>query len=1069
MGERCAGKGLGIVFKEGWGCFVLVLAWCLGMSGVLAAESSRRWERTPYVIKTWQTEDGLPENSATAMVQTRDGYLWFGTFNGLVRFDGVRFEVWNRVNTPELPSEGIVSLHLDRHDRLWVSTLRGLVVREGNQWRRVALPTPDESEFVRTFSERPNGDLLLTLVQGTILEYSGGRLTQLPSPPGEPNMGYFGGCAEDGRWWVAQRTFVGTWEGTQWQAVQSVTNIPGPAKSAFGMAPARNGGLWLLVANQLQKIVNGRPVTTVVIPDDPQDTLGSISQITEDSAGTIWIATFDAGLTQILLDGTVRRWNQANGLAYKDVRFVFEDREKNLWIGTSGGGLQRFRPRRFQAYGYTEGGGARLVYSVSGGPDGSVWAGTFGQGLFRWSPEAGFGRFHPPSWAKNNLHFTSVLADRKGRTWVGVYDDGLIVFGASEDRHFQPSEIGGPTVASLFEDSRGRIWISAGSGLAVYDEGRITLLGTKEGLPAGTVGALSEGPAGTIWVANQGGVFQWREGRFEELKSGSAVQGVMSLKNDTDGTLWMGTRDQGLLRWRDGVWSTLDESVGLPVRGIYGILEDASGYFWMASNRGVMRVSRRQLTEVAEGILPTLSGQLLDLGDGLPSVECAAQGQPVCARDINGNLWFATTKGVAVTNPEEFEANPVPPPVVIEALDYVVPSRHRTSEGFEPRRITAPFPQPLELPAGSREIAIHYTANSFATPEKVHFQVKLAGDDSGWRRGVGSRVERLYELRPRPYEFHVRAANNDGVWNETGTQLAFTVLPFYWQTWWFRLSFALLLVGSGALAAGMYSRSRVLRALEREQAAVEIQGLREKLAHSNRVSSMGQLASALAHELSQPLGAILRNAEAGELLLGQSRPDLTEVRAILGDIREDDQRAAGVIDRMRGLLKQGRVERLPLALPDLVQEVVALTRREALQRKIQVQTEVPSDLPLVPGDRIQIQQVLLNLVLNSMDAMNEVPPERRVLVIQARRTQETMVEVSVRDSGPGIPEANLSKVFEPFFSTKQNGMGIGLMICRTIVESHGGSLRAENNSGPGACFTFSLPGAETVESVARRS
>jgi signal transduction histidine kinase len=475
------------------------------------------------------------------------------------------------------------------------------------------------------------------------------------------------------------------------------------------------------------------------------------------------------------------------------------------------------------------------------------------------------------------------------------------------------------------------------------------------------------------------------------------------------------------------------------------------------------------LTEVADGIQPILSGQLLDLGDGLPSVECAAQGQPVCARDLRGHFWFATTKGVAVTNPDEFEVNPVPPPVVIEAIDYLVPSQGRAGEGFEPRRITAPFPQPLELPAGSREFAIHYTANSFAAPEKVRFQVKLEGDESGWRKGVGSRVERLYVLGPRGYEFLVRAANNDGVWNETGTSLSFTVLPFYWQTWWFRLSLALLLVGSGALAAWMHSRSRVLRALEREQAAVEIRGLREKLAHSNRVSSMGQLASALAHELSQPLGAILRNAEAGELLLGQSRPDLTEVRAILGDIREDDQRAASVIDRMRGLLKQGNVERLPLSLSELVREVVTLTRREALQRKIQVQTEVPSELPWVLGDRIQLQQVLLNLVLNSMDAMNDVPPERRVLVILVRRAEEPMLEVSVRDTGPGIPQDNLSKVFEPFFSTKPNGMGIGLMICRTIVESHGGSLRAENNSGPGACFTFSLPGTAAAESAPRRT
>lgn len=1048
------GLGLWALMAAGW------------MSSLAETGGGRSPEapRNPFVIRTWQTEDGLPENSATAMVQTRDGYLWFGTFNGLVRFDGVRFDVLDRANTPELPSEGVVNLHLDRNDRLWVSTLAGLVVREGAQWRRLDPPGGGENEFVRSFVERSNGDLLLTLYNGKILEYSGGILSGLPSPPGEPNEGYLGGCDEEGRWWVAQRTFVGTWDGTRWAPAQTVTIIPSAHPSALGMAKARDGGLWLVVDNELRKYSHGRQVAVHPVPNERDTTLGSISTITEDSASNVWIASFDAGLTQVLPDGKLRRWNQTNGLAYKDVRFVFEDREKNLWIGTSGGGLQRFRPRRFEAFNETQGGAARLVYSVAAGPDGNVWATTFGQGLYRWNLETGFHRFTPPSWADHNLHFTTVLADRKGRTWVGVYSDGLILFGAGHDRHFTAAEIGGATVQSLFEDSRGRIWISAGQGLVVDDEGELKTYGEKDGLPGGNVQAMTEDAAGNLWVAHQKGVFRWNGGGFEPVVAGRPLNGVMCLKGDRDGTMWMGSRDLGLLRWKSGGLAVIDGSAGLPARGIHGILEDEHEHFWLASNRGVIRVSRRNLTDVADGGLRTLSCQLLDLGDGLPSVECSAQGQPVCARDGSGRLWFATAKGVAMTDPDWFEPNLVPPPVTIEAIEYRSSPDRSNGGGLDFRRITAPFSKPLKLPAGSREIAIHYTASSFAAPEKVRFQVKLDGDGSVWRSGEGARVEHLHSLPPRDYEFRVRASNNDGIWNETGTSLAFTVMPYYWQTWWFRLTFALILVGSGALAAWMHSRSRVVRALEREQAAVEIRGLREKLAHSNRVSSMGQLASALAHELNQPLGAILRNAEAGELLLDRPRPDLDEVRAILSDIREDDQRAAGVIDRMRGLLKKGSVERLPLSLPDLVREVGALVRPEALQRRIQVRTDVPEMMPTVSGDRIQIQQVLLNLVLNSMDAMNEVPAERRTLRIQVRCLDGNLVEVSVQDSGPGIPDPLLPRLFEPFFSTKPHGMGIGLMICRTIIESHGGTLRAENISGTGACFSFSLPGSPAPQS-----
>lgn len=1038
-------------------------AWCMFVTAATGANGPQGSAQNAFVIKTWQTEDGLPENSATAMVQTQDGYLWFGTFNGLVRFDGANFAVFDPGNTPELPSPGVVNLHLDRHDRLWVSTLRGLVVREGNRWRRFDQSATRENEFVRSFAERSNGDLLLTFFNGKILEFTGDQLIELPSPPGEPDSGYLGACDEDGRWWVAQRTFVGTWNGNQWLTGHSVTNIPAPQGSALGLAPARDGGFWLLVGTDLRKYSRGRQVSIRPVADDQEGSLGSISRMTEDSSGNVWIATFDAGLTQVLPDGRIRRWSETNGLAYKDVRFVFEDREKNVWVGTSGGGLQRFRPRRFQSFGYTQGEAARVVYSVAAGPDGSVWATTFGQGLFRWGPETGFSRTKPPSFADHYLHFTSVLADRKGRTWVGVYDDGLIAFGAGYDRHFTAPEIGGAIVNALFEDSRGRIWISAGPGLAVFDDSRIEIYDGKNGLPPGNVCAMAEDATGALWVSNQESVFRLNSGRFEEVSAGRPARGVTCLKGDRDGTMWMGSLDQGLLRWRAETLVIIDAHAGLPARGIHGVLEDARGNFWMASDRGVVRAARSTLSAVADGNLAKVSCQLLDLGDGLPSVECPAQRQPVCARDARGRLWFATAKGVAFTDPDSFELNSVPPPVSIEAIEYLVPSKSPSADRLEPRRITAPFAEHLKLPAGSREIAIHYTAASFAAPDKVRFQVKFEGEGFDWHSGEGTRVEHFHAPPPGDYVFRVRAANNDGVWNETGTSLAFTVLPYYWQTWWFRLTTALLLVGSGVLVAWMQSRSRVLRALERERVASEIQELREKLAHSNRVSSMGQLASALAHELSQPLGAILRNAEAGELLLDQAPPDLPEVRAILNDIRQDDQRAAGVIDRMRGLLKRGKVERIQLSLLDLFREVETLTRPEALQRKVQVRIDVLTDLPPVLGDRVQVGQVLLNLVLNSMDAMNDVPPENRTLIIQARRAEEHMIEVSVRDSGPGIPAENLRRLFEPFFTTKPHGMGIGLAICRTIIETHGGRLRAENNPGAGACFSFSLPEAGSTE------
>jgi two-component system sensor kinase FixL len=233
--------------------------------------------------------------------------------------------------------------------------------------------------------------------------------------------------------------------------------------------------------------------------------------------------------------------------------------------------------------------------------------------------------------------------------------------------------------------------------------------------------------------------------------------------------------------------------------------------------------------------------------------------------------------------------------------------------------------------------------------------------------------------------------------------------------------------------------------------------LRQEVAHVGRVSMLGQLSSSLAHEINQPLGAILRNAEAAELFLNHPSPDLDEIRAILGDIRKDDQRAGAVIDRMRGLLKRHGIEARPLDISDLLSEVSALVRVDAQARQVTMTLDVPRDLPAVRGDRVHLQQVLLNLLINGMDALADIRPGDRRLQVSARLNGGGTLEVGVTDSGPGVPADQLAQVFEAFYTTKASGMGMGLPISRTIIEAHGGKLWAENAAAGGAVFRFTLP------------
>ena len=221
---------------------------------------------------------------------------------------------------------------------------------------------------------------------------------------------------------------------------------------------------------------------------------------------------------------------------------------------------------------------------------------------------------------------------------------------------------------------------------------------------------------------------------------------------------------------------------------------------------------------------------------------------------------------------------------------------------------------------------------------------------------------------------------------------------------------------------------------------------------------MGQLASTLAHELNQPLGAILRNAEAAELFLQDPSPDLDELRAILADIRKDDHRAGEVIDRMRAMMKQRQAEQCRLDLNLLAGEVIALVQPDADKRRVRLALDIDPALPPVLGDRVQLQQVLINLLLNAFDALDDNLSERPLVTVWARPVGAT-VEVAVRDNGQGIAADKIPHVFEPFFSSKPNGLGMGLAISRDIIEAHGGRLWAKNNEAGGATFTISLPAA----------
>jgi signal transduction histidine kinase len=356
------------------------------------------------------------------------------------------------------------------------------------------------------------------------------------------------------------------------------------------------------------------------------------------------------------------------------------------------------------------------------------------------------------------------------------------------------------------------------------------------------------------------------------------------------------------------------------------------------------------------------------------------------------------------------------------------------------------------LPPGSRRIEIEYTALSFNAPDKVRFQIKLEDNDEDWHDEGNRRSALFQELLPGDYTFRVRAANNHGVWNEAGASLAFTVRPLFWQTVWFRAATGFAALAEAGLIVGLVWLNR-----RRRRAELEIQRQRTELAHMARVTTMGEFAASLAHELNHPQSAILSNAQAGELFLHADPPVLDEVRKIFSDIVRDNRRATEIIQRLRTFLRKGEIAVEPVSINALVREIVPLVELDLGVRKVMLRLDLSDGLPSARADRVHLQQVLLNLILNAMDAMSLVPPDARELRIETRAGAAHTIEVAVSDTGTGIPADKLANIFEPFYTSKEHGLGMGLSIARTIVDAHSGRIWAENNPARGASVRFTLP------------
>lgn len=974
-----------------------------------------------YFMRAWQSENGLPQNKVTSVVQTRDGYLWVGTYSGLARFDGMRFTVYDDKNTPEMHSSRVTSLFESGDGKLWVGHENGEVTTYQNgKFQPVKIRATWSGGKIYAITEDKNDDVWLLNESGLIARVRDGLV--LSPETGTALKLLSVARTTNGDIWVARDGRMSELEHGQLHVFQDDSSLTNTYVQ--GICGSRDGGLWVSNRGRLRKWKGGK--WTQDLGDAPWGSTPLTSMV-EGASGVLLAATSNNGFF-MMFPGTNEKplhFNRVLGFHADWIISMMEDRENNLWIGTGGAGLIGLRPNNIQIISPPNRWLGRAVLSTYSGRDGALWVGTEGAGLYRlqhgeWS---NFGFTN----GIGNSYVWSIAEDTTGQLFAGTWGAGLFLRDGDRFKFAPGMENVMLPIPALLPARDGGLWAGTAAGLLHYLNGKTNWFTGTDGQPLHDVRAIAEATNGAVWFGTAGnGLACLENNHIRQFRQSNGLSSdyIECLHFDEDGALWVGTFGGGLCRLKDGTFSVIGREQGLPGSVIGDIEDDGNGFYWMSSHNGLIRASKVDLNNCADG--KTREVHCLDYGvnDGLPTIECSEGMQPAGCKTPDGRLWFPTSKGLVVVDPNDVRINQLPPPMALEEvlLDGEPVTNTQTASA-------------LIIPPGHSYLQFNYTGLSFVAPEKVRFKYRIEGLEKTWVDAGTKRVAEYSFLPPGSYTFHVIACNNDGVWNETGVSLPFTLLPYFWQTLWFKIlgCVAALAIGGGIM---WYDTNRKMQF---------------KLERIERQRALENERSRIARDIHDDLGATLTRITMISESVQDSSRSQQEAETDLKQIYDTARELTLAMDEIVWAVnpKHDTLESLANYLQQFAQDFLHAAG-------IRCRVEVPFHIPPWP----MTAETRHNLFLAFKEALNNVVKHASAsqVRISLMLTGPRAFNLSIEDDGGGFlfdlgAPANKSRGISASFSP---GNGLENMTHRLAKIGGNCTIKSGDEGTKGTKVVFSV-------------